>query len=552
MKHKAVIFLALVLVLSLSPAAGQAHNPEPARPDAIVHAQAGDSEGVKVVSERAVADIVGEERAPLAMVSPDGSAIAWAMQTGRGRNQARLLCLYLFANADKTCTEAPEAYLGYPYQLEWSPDSAYIAFSENPQQLGHESDIWLFDVVSGAFTNRTDDGVEGSWRSAEPGTFALDYLPMWNAADGNLYFWRSEPLADFQFSLELYRLSPQGGEPELVRDLSEFFRQQLLLFDYEFYYLDGVSAISPDGAQLAMAVRSLQDVSSPENGLWLLDLTNDQAPPQQLATMTDFQAALPAWQPVPASPVGLSWTADSAGVVVMAASNDIQLPLNLFYYADVAGGEFTPVVDFSGIEDESALFSAEAGSLPPRYYSPWTASLSPAGDKLMMYNNLGGLVGLLSAPLPPDGELPGFVYESQFETTTTTSRSSSSSDGKMILSGILFTLEEEGEAGQPETEIEAPAGAVPVFVDQASVQVSVVVQGSFPDSCTSLGEVTQTVEDNTISVTLTGDQPEGLMCAQALTPFEETIPLDVSGLPAGEYTVDVNGSTTTLVLPADQ
>jgi inhibitor of cysteine peptidase len=78
------------------------------------------------------------------------------------------------------------------------------------------------------------------------------------------------------------------------------------------------------------------------------------------------------------------------------------------------------------------------------------------------------------------------------------------------------------------------------------------VQGSFPDGCTSLGEVTQTVEDNTISVTLTGDQPEGLMCAQALTPFEETIPLDVSGLPAGEYTVDVNGSTTMLVLPADQ
>ena len=85
--------------------------------------------------------------------------------------------------------------------------------------------------------------------------------------------------------------------------------------------------------------------------------------------------------------------------MVMAASNDIQLPLNLFYYADVATGEFTPVVDFSGIEDQATFFSAEEGNLPPRYYSPWTASLSPAGDKLLMYNNLGGLVGLLSAPL---------------------------------------------------------------------------------------------------------------------------------------------------------
>jgi hypothetical protein len=485
------------------------------------------------------------------MLSPDGSAIAWAMQTGRGRNQARLMCVFLFANADKTCIEAPEAFLGYPYQLEWSPDSAFIAFSENPEQLGHESDIWLFDVADGAFTNLTDDGVEGAWRSAEPGAFVLDYLPMWNEADGDLYFWRTEPLGDFQYTLELYRISPQGGEPELVRDLSEFFPQQLLLFDYEFYYMDGVSAISPDGTQLAMAVSSLQDVSASENGLWLLDLTDDETPPQQLATMTDFQAALPAWQPVPASPAGLSWTTDSAGVVVMAASNDIQLPLNLFYYADVATGEFTPVVDFSGIEDQETFFSAEEGDLPPRYYSPWTASLSPAGDKLLMYNNLGGLVGLLSAPLPPTGELPGFVYESQFETATTVSRSSRSSDGKMILSSILFTME-EGQVGQPETEIGAPAGDVPVFVDQTTLQVSVVVQGSFPDSCTSLSDVTQTVEGNAISVTLAGVQPEGMMCAQVLTPFEETIPLDVSGLPAGEYTVDVNGSTTTLVLPADQ
>ena len=79
-----------------------------------------------------------------------------------------------------------------------------------------------------------------------------------------------------------------------------------------------------------------------------------------------------------------------------------------------------------------------------------------------------------------------------------------------------------------------------------------MVQGSFPDSCTSLGEVAQTVEGNTISVTLAGVQPEGMMCAQVLTPFEETIPLDVSGLPAGEYMVDVNGTSATVVLPGNQ
>ena len=56
MKQKVVILLALVLVLGLSPATGQADVAEPTTPDAINPAQAGGSEGVTVVSERMVAD----------------------------------------------------------------------------------------------------------------------------------------------------------------------------------------------------------------------------------------------------------------------------------------------------------------------------------------------------------------------------------------------------------------------------------------------------------------------------------------------------------------
>jgi inhibitor of cysteine peptidase len=41
------------------------------------------------------------------------------------------------------------------------------------------------------------------------------------------------------------------------------------------------------------------------------------------------------------------------------------------------------------------------------------------------------------------------------------------------------------------------------------------------------------------------------MCTQALVPFEESIDLDVRGLPAGTYTVDVHGETATFTLDVD-
>jgi len=41
------------------------------------------------------------------------------------------------------------------------------------------------------------------------------------------------------------------------------------------------------------------------------------------------------------------------------------------------------------------------------------------------------------------------------------------------------------------------------------------------------------------------------MCAQVMTPFEEVVALDVVGLKAGVYTVDVNGVGDTFELQMD-
>jgi len=432
---------------------------------------------VTVETERSVREIVGEKSVPFATVAPDGSAIAYGKQTGRGRNKVAQLCLYTFADANQVCFEAPEAYIGPPYELAWSPDSAYIAFTENPLQLGYESDIWLFNVAEGAFINLTDDGAQGSWRTLDAGSFALDYLPMWDQASGDLYFWRSVPTAELAITMELYRVSPEESEADLVRDLTDYFNKNLIQFDYESYYMDGPSALSPDGTQVALLSTSYQDVYAPESGLWLVDLTNETAPPQQVVDVDGFQAALPEWQVLPATPLGLSWTSDGAGVVVLANSPDTHTPFTLFYYVDVETGDATPVVDFSELESPEAYFTATANSLPPRYYSPWTATLTPAGDKLLMFNNLGDLRGMLAASLPPDGSLPSFIYESQTTDLLEVVRSSTSSDGKVLMYSLMFTISEKPPAGEAEAPAE-PAAEEPA--EEAAAGPSVIVESERP------------------------------------------------------------------------
>ena len=69
------------------------------------------------------------------------------------------------------------------------------------------------------------------------------------------------------------------------------------------------------------------------------------------------------------------------------------------------------------------------------------------------------------------------------------------------------------------------------------------VAGHYPDACSEISEVVQTVEGNTIHVTIYSTRPEGMVCAQMLTPFTEEILLDTEGLEPGEYTVIVTRIT---------
>lgn len=108
----------------------------------------------------------------------------------------------------------------------------------------------------------------------------------------------------------------------------------------------------------------------------------------------------------------------------------------------------------------------------------------------------------------------------------------------LALSGVAFSAAAQAR--------EARVNEIEVITDAPGV--AVIVRGALPDGCTELGEPQQTVERNRILITLPTRRPFGALCTQALVFYEETIPLDVTGLAPGEYEVDVNGITDTFTL----
>jgi len=85
------------------------------------------------------------------------------------------------------------------------------------------------------------------------------------------------------------------------------------------------------------------------------------------------------------------------------------------------------------------------------------------------------------------------------------------------------------------------------LLESFPAQVQVIASGNLPDPCTEISEVLQEREGNTFFVSIKTYRPPGL-CIQVLAPFEEIIPLEVYELPAGTYTVDVNGVQATFDL----
>ena len=89
------------------------------------------------------------------------------------------------------------------------------------------------------------------------------------------------------------------------------------------------------------------------------------------------------------------------------------------------------------------------------------------------------------------------------------------------------------------------------IMESFPVQVSVTLLGDLPDGCTTIQSVESSLEGQIFTIIFRTHRPAGQMCTEALVPFEETVSLDVYGLPAGEYTVVANDLTETFTLDVD-
>ncbi len=99
---------------------------------------------------------------------------------------------------------------------------------------------------------------------------------------------------------------------------------------------------------------------------------------------------------------------------------------------------------------------------------------------------------------------------------------------------------------------EAPVDSVEtVILESFPVQVHAIVRGGLPDGCTEIAQASASRSGDAFSITLTTRRPADQECTQALVPYEQTVPLDVANLPAGNYVVRADDVMVTFALSMD-
>lgn len=314
-----------------------------------------------------------------ARLSPDGRRLAWF--------DFEELCIITFAPVRQNCTTIAERI--QIADITWSPDSSVLAIEEDVFRLFIEGDLWLYDAENDRLFNRTDDNTDNDLMQSnedEPPPL-VDYLPTW-APNGDLYFFRWEPEADEDNPSigGIYRIPGNSGgilglgggdgelfettEPELVAQINQEDRI-FSIYNAMFDSLDGTASISPDGSQMAVSIiRSVRD--DPVTGIWLFDLETGDAE-QVLSLTTTMQEetplpGLPAWAE-PMQLDGLTWANDHIIFMMSNAGFASSILSYNAYRLDPATGDYTPLLDFTGIESEADYFTIETtnGLIPPRF-----------------------------------------------------------------------------------------------------------------------------------------------------------------------------------------
>lgn len=125
-------------------------------------------------------------------------------------------------------------------------------------------------------------------------------------------------------------------------------------------------------------------------------------------------------------------------------------------------------------------------------------------------------------------------------------------DRTAILGALTGLLGAQFAGGEDPNIGMAVVEAIKILIlESFPVQVQVIARGQLPDGCTKIGQINQQRNGTTFVVTITTSRPVQAFCTLALVPFEEVIVLDVLGLAAGVYTVEVNDVSDSFSLAVD-
>lgn len=295
------------------------------------------------------------------LLSPDGTtlmAFADLRRPADTRQEDNLLCFYHLDEQDIVCYPQPFQYTirTAPARVfAWSPDGKKVAFYEDYYEGRQESDIWLMDVATGDMTHLTDDGVSGSYTEALTNhlAFTIDYAPIWNPVNGDLYFIRLEG----DSKIGLYKIASNQSTPELVSDLSEF--RSFGLVDISPVSL---AAVSPDGTQFVFAPLSFKEEKI---GLWKIDLETGEL--SQFINVADLKAAMPAWLSSAARFVNIReviW--HDARIIVMVEILTFAINVMNYYAIDPTTGAITALLDFDPYETMDDFLRESLSTLLPR------------------------------------------------------------------------------------------------------------------------------------------------------------------------------------------
>ena len=118
--------------------------------------------------------------------------------------------------------------------------------------------------------------------------------------------------------------------------------------------------------------------------------------------------------------------------------------------------------------------------------------------------------------------------------------------------GTTGTNNNQGTTGGDYTYGTANVESIQIMtLESFPVQIQVTAEGYLPDGCTEIHEIKTEREGNIFNIKISTKRPKNAVCTQAIENFKETIPLEVRGLKAGNYTVNVNGVTGSFELAAD-